>query len=47
MTDRCEQEKRCRNPKRRAEKGETVLIEGEREAIGQRNWDAEWERGRN
>lgn len=47
MTDRCELEKKCRNPKRRAEKGEMVLIGGEREAIRQRNWDAERGRGRN
>lgn len=38
MTDRCKQEKRCRNPKRRAEKGETVLVGRERKTIGQKNW---------
>lgn len=39
MTERCEWEKRWRNPERRAENEETVLIGGEKGVSGQRNWD--------
>lgn len=47
MTERSTEEKRCGNPRRRTEEGGTVLMGGERDVIGQRNWDAAWESGRN
>lgn len=40
MTERCDQEKRWRNPERRVENEGIVLIGGEREVSGQRNRDA-------